>query len=1075
MIPGYRNMDSYPFQRNQIPFPYYHHPSMEPIPPQMTKAPFPYEHWPYASNYNHPIPPHFCYGHNNYPCYNSHIPSYPHVPSPSPMYYSGGCPFFGPYSPQSHYNIELPRYEYDKYMPREHHCCGCRNHSCDQKEDISVKVEEQKPDGGKKENDAMVPIQFRNFPYPLAWIPPEYYGNKQPENFTTAKVDEQDKMSHDKRPNADVQPKFEPRMWSGWLPFDVNGDPYKFRDGDGISSLKKETDSNKEEVENGRMEQNHRSEQKRSEFPFPFFLFPYYNNQEEGGRAKSDDVKFMNRSVPDVKEKTNNQRSIPVKQIESNHEKNDLHGSEKREMNDAKENVTKKDSNSTSKQRSTSPPKGSKLPPVCLRVDPLPRKKNGNGSSRSPSPPASKEHLKATSFGSKNIPLRDIKDRTEPNSDSKSAPKASEEVAPEMETTQVCQNKTNDKKEEKGAENITGESSEHSTEDRNTTTNEGGKRGRRVLSDADAAVLIQAVYRGYLVRKWEPLKKLRQIGEVSKEVTDVRERVQAFEGHSDFQNDDKQKIAIGETIMRLLLKLDTIQGLHPSLREIRKSLARELVTLQEKLDSITVKNPWQQPHEDAKDPVEVTSLNVQSEKLNQEQQEEKVASEKDSSEGTSDGSPKEQFCMKDDDGGSESRSHVDSASNERTKTTMLPNGLINEDSSPVIAADASDSTSDLVDKTDLECKSKSEVIEIPIVVDKLDTTALKESPAGANDDDIRDDSASEGLDPDMHALKELPVGVLNEDTAIFEETNTSENVPSEVRAENEVFIEELPVGLIDEDRATSEETNTSETEVQAGNEVFTEELPVGVLDEDMATSTKINTSGNEVQAGNEVFTKELPVGLLDEDAEKYEAEKSEYDTKDTQLEQSRVEEKDVVKSSDESDGWVKIEFQKEDDELIADTPMDTEESGMQIDTKLPPLEIPDHGNQEANDVDNIMMNEKLPEEKVAQQETQADVQDIVAGETTGTKTEESGDLHATKHDAELNGDMKLLEENEKLRKLMKELLEAGNEQLSVISNLTGRVKDLEKKLAKTKKTKKVRTKRHKPVTSSKMLYSNSSE
>ncbi|PNX94553.1 neuroguidin, partial [Trifolium pratense] len=44
-----------------------------------------------------------------------------------------------------------------------------------------------------------------------------------------------------------------------------------------------------------------------------------------------------------------------------------------------------------------------------------------------------------------------------------------------------------------------------------------------------ADVLIQAIYRGYLVRKWKPLKKLRQIAEVSKEVTYVRDRSQAFE------------------------------------------------------------------------------------------------------------------------------------------------------------------------------------------------------------------------------------------------------------------------------------------------------------------------------------------------------------------------------------------------------------------------------------------------------------------------------------------------------------------------------------------------------------------
>ena len=501
------------------------------------------------------------------------------------------------------------------------------------------------------------------------------------------------------------------------------------------------------------------------------------------------------------------------------------------------------------------------------------------------------------------------------------------------------------------------------------------------------------------------------------------------------------------------------QGLHPSLREIRKSLARELVTLQEKLDSITVKNPWQQPHEDTKEPVEVTPLNVHNGEHNQEQQEEKMASEKDSSEGTSDGSLKEPFCITDDDGGSASRSHVDSASSETTKPTMLPNGLINEDRSPVIAADVSYSTSNLSDKMNSECKSKSdsEVIDIPTGVDQLDKTTLEESPVGVKEDIVSDDSASEESersDSVIHAMKELPVGVLNEDTTAYEKTNTSESVPTEVHSQNEVFIEELPVGVLDEDTATSEETNTSENEVQAENEVFIEELPVGVLDEDTGTSEETSSSKGEVQAENEVFIEELPVGLLDEDAEKYEAEKSEYDTKDTQLEQPRVEEKEDVRSSEESDGWVKIEFQKKDNELIADRPMDKDESGMRIDSKLPPSEI--------------------PHEKLAQQETQVEVQDIVVGETTGTKTEVSGVLHATKHDAELKGDMKLLEENEKLRKLMKELLEAGNEQLSVISNLTGRVKDLEKKLAKTKRNKKVKTKRHKPVTPN-MSCSNSSE
>ncbi|CAI9285528.1 unnamed protein product [Lactuca saligna] len=39
--------------------------------------------------------------------------------------------------------------------------------------------------------------------------------------------------------------------------------------------------------------------------------------------------------------------------------------------------------------------------------------------------------------------------------------------------------------------------------------------------------------------------------------------------------------------MSLLLKLDTIQGLQPIVRDVRKSVAKELVGFQEKLDSLT--------------------------------------------------------------------------------------------------------------------------------------------------------------------------------------------------------------------------------------------------------------------------------------------------------------------------------------------------------------------------------------------------------------------------------------------------------------------------------------------------------
>ncbi|MCI36485.1 BAG family molecular chaperone regulator 6-like, partial [Trifolium medium] len=131
------------------------------------------------------------------------------------------------------------------------HCCGCPNHVCNQKEDKTLKIEEQEPNVGKKENDSMVPIQFRNFPYPYVWIPQDNFGEKQPKNPTKAEVEEhEDKVADDKKltgpdnVNAGVQPEFEPRLWNGWLPFDVKGAPNVFRDGDGIRGLKKETGDN---------------------------------------------------------------------------------------------------------------------------------------------------------------------------------------------------------------------------------------------------------------------------------------------------------------------------------------------------------------------------------------------------------------------------------------------------------------------------------------------------------------------------------------------------------------------------------------------------------------------------------------------------------------------------------------------------------------------------------------------------------------------------------------------------------------------------------------------------------------
>ncbi|XP_022770519.1 uncharacterized protein LOC111313912 [Durio zibethinus] len=61
------------------------------------------------------------------------------------------------------------------------------------------------------------------------------------------------------------------------------------------------------------------------------------------------------------------------------------------------------------------------------------------------------------------------------------------------------------------------------------------------------------------------------------------------------------------------------------------------------------------------------------------------------------------------------------------------------------------------------------------------------------------------------------------------------------------------------------------------------------------------------------------------------------------------------------------------------------------------------------------------------------------------------------HDlAKIGGENKLIEEYKKLREMMEKLMEAGKDQLTVISNLTGRLKELEEKVSRNKKLSKPR-------------------
>ncbi|KAK1376689.1 hypothetical protein POM88_032882 [Heracleum sosnowskyi] len=241
--------------------------------------------------------------------------------------------------------------------------------------------------------------------------------------------------------------------------------------------------------------------------------------------------------------------------------------------------------------------KASKLPPVCLRVDPLATRKMKGGSSRSPSPPANKK---------KSEMLSHVKSSSSPNTEGKSQqhlqPSADSDLSRLQNEKKVKNieavdstskdNKREAQKEESqypvnagdGVKDVDKLSGEITKDDKVTIEVQSGDVKCETRTEGGPRA-----YRGFEVRRWEPLKKLKENARIEGELNKVRLDVQNLVS-SGSGNIDKQRMVIGETIMNLLLQLDTMQGLHPSVRNIRKSVSKGLVSLQEKLDSITSQN-----------------------------------------------------------------------------------------------------------------------------------------------------------------------------------------------------------------------------------------------------------------------------------------------------------------------------------------------------------------------------------------------------------------------------------------------------------------------------------------------------
>ncbi|KAK8487448.1 hypothetical protein V6N13_032628 [Hibiscus sabdariffa] len=99
---------------------------------------------------------------------------------------------------------------------------------------------------------------------------------------------------------------------------------------------------------------------------------------------------------------------------------------------------------------------------------------------------------------------------------------------------------------------------------------------------ATAALKIQSVYRARIIRNL-----YKQISSVNSEANRLQHLIQRQETVDSIRNDEMEKLRINETLMGLLLKLDSVPGIDPTVREARRKVSRRIVGLQEIVDGIS--------------------------------------------------------------------------------------------------------------------------------------------------------------------------------------------------------------------------------------------------------------------------------------------------------------------------------------------------------------------------------------------------------------------------------------------------------------------------------------------------------
>ncbi|OIV96075.1 hypothetical protein TanjilG_27179 [Lupinus angustifolius] len=104
----------------------------------------------------------------------------------------------------------------------------------------------------------------------------------------------------------------------------------------------------------------------------------------------------------------------------------------------------------------------------------------------------------------------------------------------------------------------------------------------QLLPQSNAAITIQSLYRAHRIRTL-----YRKISTVDSEAIHLQRIIQRQETVDAVRSSHLEKVKMNEALMGLLLKLDSVPGFDPTVREARRKVTRRIVGLQEILDSVS--------------------------------------------------------------------------------------------------------------------------------------------------------------------------------------------------------------------------------------------------------------------------------------------------------------------------------------------------------------------------------------------------------------------------------------------------------------------------------------------------------